>query len=903
MGKAVERSLPGTVLRPVLVAFIVAFAAAACGSDDTPVAFSSSTGGGPNRPSPSADAARLPDQPVDPGAGFVDRPIVPSAARDGGPQTEGGSGATVSGSVRVGSTMFLDGDVADPSDVVVPNDSLATAQAVGGTATVGGYLGLLGNGPDTNDFYSVDLANGEVVALYIALPGNATAAPDFDLNLYDSSGNVVASSTGTGRVETVVAPSSASYRIQVTSPNGDAGIYTLAVGASLSSFSLESALRDKLSPGWPMMPGEALVKLRAGIQTSADVWARLRARPLSARSNAIGFRRVALDPPAGTKALRASVAHDAMSTIAAVKRLRADPNVEFAEPNYVRQADTAPPNDPLYAVQWHYPLVSLLDAWDHSTGAGTIVAVLDCGVVKEHPDFVNANSSSQLIGGYDMIADPSISADGDGRDPDPEDPGDRALANDSSWHGTHTSGTVAAATNNATGCAGVAPNTKVMPVRVLGIGGGTTDDINQGILYAAGLVNDSGVVPPVHADVINMSLGGQGLSQSTAAAVQAARGAGLVVVAAAGNDSADASAYSPAGEPGVVTVSAIDMTKSLAWYSNFGRVVDVAAPGGDVTVDIDANGVPDGVMSLVDAAGGRKLYTPYQGTSMSAPHVSGIVALMKAAYPALTPAFFDSMIAGTAGTPPIVEDLGPAGRDDQFGYGLLNANLAVLAALEAGSNPAAPAPVLLLSPTTLDFGVSDTSMTFDVSNVGRGTLTISSFQADQPWVTITPRSVGTNTVTIDRTGLSAGVHTSTITVTSNGGTAAVGVRLTVSSSTVVTGGDIGVVYVVAVDPQTNKGVAEARADASNGYAFRIPNLPKGSYRIVAGTDFDDNGFIGDDGEAYGAYPLPSEPHVIALSGDVSGIVFPVSLQFGAQSASVGGRSGAPSERRVQRPAR
>lgn len=804
----------------------------------------------------------------------------------------------VSGSLKVASSLFLDGDPGDDAEFVASNDTLSTAQLVGSTATVGGYLNPANSRHDATDLYAMDLATGQVVALYIALPTDTSGAPDFDLDLYDATGKVVDSSTGTGRVEAVVAPGTGTFRVAVSSPQGGAGIYTLAVGASLSTFTAQQALRDKLSAAWPLVPGEALVKLRPSANVTNDPWTRLGVRPVSTGANAIGYRRVVFDSSRPSSALRLATAYDARGTIDGIKRLRADPSVEFAEPNYIRKAHAPAPNDPLYPVQWHYPLISLASAWDHSTGVGTIVAVLDCGIRKDHPDFMNADASSQLLDGYDMIADDTISADGDGRDADASDPGDRLLTNDSSWHGTHVAGTVAAATNNAVGCAGVSPDTKILPVRVLGVGGGTTDDLVQAILYSAGLQNDAGVLPARRADVINMSLGGQGRSRATAAAVDAARTAGTFVVASAGNDTADAAAYSPAAEPGVVTVGAVDMMKALAWYSNFGSAIDVVAPGGDETVDLDGNGLKDGVMSLVEAAGGRKLYTPYQGTSMAAPHVSGIIALMKAAYPALTPALFDSMLTGTAGVGRITEDLGPAGRDDSFGNGLMNANLAVLGALDAASAPVTSNPTLLLSPTTLDFGALDSTLSLDVSNAGRGTLTVSSFLADEPWVTVTPRSVGTNSVTVDRNGLGPGLHTSVISIASNGGTGTVAVRLTVPSSNVVMGGDIGTIYVLAVDTRTEQAVGEAQVKAGGGYTFRISGLPRGSYRIVAGTDFDDNGFIGDDGEAYGAYPITSEPRIVDASNDVTGVLFPVTYLYGVQIASV---SNASASRRVKRP--
>src|SRR5690606_13816325 len=140
--------------------------------------------------------------------------------------------------------------------------------------------------------------------------------------------------------------------------------------------------------------------------------------------------------------------------------------------------------------------------------------------------------SSQLTNtGFDLISDPDVAADGDGPDSNPDDPGDGRSQGDSSFHGTHCAGTVAASTNNGVGAAGVAPNAKVMPVRVLGRGGGTLEDIRQGVLYAAGIENSTGQLPSQKADIISMSLGGPGVSDAMTAAVAAANAEGVIVIA------------------------------------------------------------------------------------------------------------------------------------------------------------------------------------------------------------------------------------------------------------------------------------------------------------------------------------------------------------------------------------
>ena len=202
-------------------------------------------------------------------------------------------------------------------------------------------------------------------------------------------------------------------------------------------------------------------------------------------------------------------------TLWAIKALKKKAGVAVAEPNYWRQP-LAVPNDTLYTEQWHYPQIQLPDAWNVTTGSADVtVAVIDTGILSNHPDFVG-----QLVGGADLISDTENSGDGDGADTDPEDVGDGAMGDgSSSFHGTHVAGTVAAATNNGTGVAGVAWNSRIMPIRVLGRFGGSTFDLIQSIRFAAGLSNATGTLPSQAADVINMSLGGGEFSQSEADAI------------------------------------------------------------------------------------------------------------------------------------------------------------------------------------------------------------------------------------------------------------------------------------------------------------------------------------------------------------------------------------------------
>lgn len=337
---------------------------------------------------------------------------------------------------------------------------------------------------------------------------------------------------------------------------------------------------------------------------------------------------------------------------AILERLRALPEIEQVTED-LRTSRDLTPNDAAFPTQWNMQSVytyggaaNLPSAWTMTTGsAGTVVAVIDTGITA-HPEF-----QSRILPGYDFISDPVNANDGNGRDADPSDPGDWTAKHEcgfgepaytSSWHGTHVTGIIAAAGNNWSGMAGVNWKTRILPVRVLGKCGGSVSDIIDGMLWAVGLEVPGVPTNPNPAQVLNLSLGGWSPTGCTSAyeeALNRVRATGALVVAAAGNDDNESAYVVPAACDGVMTVGAIDHDGYRASYSNYSLVntVSVSAPGGDISYyGTDGSGIYSTVNSGTKGPVASS-YAYYQGTSMAAPHVSGIAALALAQDPQISP--------------------------------------------------------------------------------------------------------------------------------------------------------------------------------------------------------------------------------------------------------------------------
>jgi thermitase len=385
----------------------------------------------------------------------------------------------------------------------------------------------------------------------------------------------------------------------------------------------------------------------------------------------------------------------------------------FVEKDFVAQANTTIPNDPYYTSQWHLPKISAPTAWDITKGLSSItIGVIDSGAQPNHPDL-----ASKLVTGWNFLTGTTSTPDSIG-------------------HGTATSGTAGAASNNATGVTGVAWANPIMPLVVVdSTGYASYSNIANAITYAA----DHGI------RVMNISIAGSSSSSTLQSAVNYAWNKGSVVVAAAGNSSTSAPYY-PAACDNVVSVSATDSNDNLASFSNYGSWIDLAAPGVSIeTLNYNSS------------------YASWSGTSFSAPIVAGTAALVLSVKPTLSASSLVSLLEQNADN---------IGSSTYFGYGRVNAYKAVMAAQNATVAPppvvsiSSPANAATVSGTisvqgTATSSMAITSIQFLVDNQQVATASASPFSFS--WNSATS-SNGSHTLTVNAYDSSGNVGTSSVSV-------------------------------------------------------------------------------------------------------------------------------------------
>ncbi len=526
-----------------------------------------------------------------------------------------------------------------------------------------------------------------------------------------------------------------------------------------------------------------------------------------------------------------------------LEHLRADSDVEFAELDR-RVYPHATSNDPLAIGQWYLQAVQKSSinanaAWDITTGnEGVVIAVVDTGVRFDHPDLGRASASGRLLAGYDFVSqdgnnDFSTANDGNGRDADPSDPGDNCGSDGSSWHGTRVSGIIGALTDNTTGVAGIVWKGYILPVRVIGKCGGFNSDVVAGIRWAAGL-NVPGVPTiPSPAQVINVSLGGDGPCDSASASViNEVSTAGVLVVVSAGNEGGPVA--SPANCPGAMGIVGVRHAGTKVGFSSLGPQIAIAAPGGNCV----NTGPGDPCLFSIDTTSNNGATTPGTstytnqlntnvGTSFSSPIVSGIAGLMLSVNGNLKSSQLIKRMQNGAtkpfpttsdtGTPPVchvpvsaadIQALECSCTTSTCGAGMANANGAVNEALR----PIAA----VLTPTSVSAG-QNVSLQASGSAAACG-RTVSSYA----WTVVsgTAALTGENTNTAVLQAPTSGTVTVRVTVTDDAGrTDAADVVVSPTTATTSAPSNAGTkACLTAVVPPAGISIAASDASASEAGA-------------------------------------------------------------------------------------
>ncbi len=794
----------------------------------------------------------------------------------------GGSGSSdpddLSGVISIESHSRIDSDTADDSQAgtAVSNNDAATAQLLPETGIVGGYLsgssGFYGTGDgqqfqyvtDTSDVYLVRLRQGDRVVLQAFLSSSLSAG--IDMTITEVGGGEICGSDCDGSppfthvVDTIPDAEPRPHLVEIRATGGGPFRYVLTVAAEASVSAANVAFQEP-----ELVPNEAVVMVDAasmfgGSATALDIATGLSVDRV--RNLGRGIWHLKRSP---VSTLQATTGQQTVTlrqqTLDWIRTLNRQPGVT-AEPNYLYRAQVViPQDDDLYRLQWHYPLISLPVAWQAapSAGAGIGIAVMDTGLFSAtptsygnwHPD-IHANVvpfTGQIL---DYVTG-SLDIDGDQgqRDQNPADPGD-GRAQNSSFHGTHVAG-IAAGVDNTTGIIGVAPQATLFPVRVLGQDGvGTSSDLIAALNWAAGRSD---------INVINLSLGGLPDSQALRAAINQAHGNGKLLVAAAGNGGSDNPTF-PAAFANVVGVGAVDGGKQRASYSNIGPSVDLVAPGGDASRDGNLDGSADLVISTWGddtVSPPEPRYAGLQGTSMAAPHVAGVYALMKGAANSVgqdvTPDQFFALLASGSITDEV-------GSESEYGAGLINAIKAVDAAI-SGDFPT----VLAASPSSLQFTDATRQQAMQLLVYPDGAdVTIDTVAAMPGWLTVTPALVVGNPppeqvqVSVDVAQLEQSINYVTeleIGYSDGGDSGVLQVPIAVQRQDEVDERDAGRHYVLLLNSDPGRSLAaQVRVEADAGlYRFAFNGIDPGEYFLVAGTDIDNNGFICETGEACAEYPV------------------------------------------------
>ena len=759
---------------------------------------------------------------------------------------------------------------------------------------------------DTEDWYKITAAPNLAVTLQIEgliyedLPDNPGSfycceyeSMDVDLLLYNEDGSLAdysytSNSTSTRKI--IALPNSGTFYAVVKANEGHSK-YVLTFGSNVSGASAFSTIKDNYAKDRfiSYIPFGPNYKYDQADAVSIDVYPEPNIETKFTQLNDIGFkglRRFNLSIDEEFERIFGSShlndIQDNPEQVAYIKHWKVLQHYRDLYPRLNLELDLKAKamnftKDPSWNYQWNLQQIGLetaLTAIGQET-KNVAVAVLDSGAPSS--DSTAYTTSAFLPNGFDFVPIGN-SGDGDGYDSDPTD---STAATDS--HGTHV-GTTIAALNDGNNINGFGIG--VVPVRVLGADGtGFVSDITQGLLYAGGFANGSGIVysgdTPIK--VVNMSLGSTGSTCSNAyqGAINDLYAVNISIVSSSGNSGVEEYG-SPASCNNVISVAATEATRNRAYYSTYNDLVDIAAPGGDVGTDANADGYGDGVLAF----GSNEDLAFYQGTSMASPHVAGAIGILYALVPELLSSQVDALIIDGH----LVDDIGEPGKDNEFGYGLLNINKAVTRIIDEEGLDFTYGSI---SPGTINLGKEFNSYDINVTKVGDGELSVTSVENDIPSaISITQQNVdengfGTYTINLDRSSLPDGLYSTRTKVTFSNE------NVQTSTATIQIGDDRERPYIEYVSTylwqvDEDAGVRTLYfgndGEMLNGeITFNATDIPNGQYYYSFFTYVDN--FITDVGEFVAIYPgAGSSETYINLDGedvDVS-----VSLEVNKSGAGI-----------------
>lgn len=801
----------------------------------------------------------------------------------------GGSGSTMgggptpdaSGEIRIEARTRVDSDTADDLVRGQAESNNRSPQGLPSPAIVGGYVsGTEGRhgvqnlryAEDSVDSYELALTDSQVVSVQVFQSDGPGIAGEVKLIAPD----------GSTESSAIIEPTTDSVSVRPSTE--DETLYELSINASSVSDPFRYVVSVSSSTGSdtathlaaseaPFVPGEALVTYA----TPANDVQGLAVQAGASNSRRLGGSTWLLRQSGQFRALSKGGVSDRQQTIDWIRGLRQRPGVVAAEPNYrVHGMVVNPNNDDLYAKQWNLPQIQTPVVWQvqNNPGSGVRVAVLDTGLFSAsprrignwHPDIERADGSGVILPATaDYVSGDNEGDMTSGRDDNPANPGNGDIQS-SSFHGTHVSGIVVGR-DNQRGIVGIAPFADLMPIRVLGTDEqGSTSDLIAAIDDLASLPSSQ------RPHVINLSLGGVGNSGPLRDAISRGVDRGILFVAAAGNQGASEPVY-PAAFDNVISVGAVDAGGRRAGYSNFGEWLDLVAPGGDASRDGNSDNQADVITSTWGRDSGGTFtadYAALQGTSVAAPHVSAVVALMQqarqdAGMPNLTTAGFRQRLTNgqlTRRDPDFY-------NETEYGEGLIDAVKATEAAGLAFNG------VIVANPTSLRFDgsvtTSETTLSVLPDEDANDVLPPKAINSPD-WLSVANRGALLNgetnvlSATIQNEDLAEQDQVTVDYDDSNGQSQTLTIPVNVQLGDPAEARDAGRHYVLLVSTDGDREtVAQQVVTASGGgYTFAFDDVESGDYFLVAGSDIDNDGNICDNGEACAEYPTNGLPEPIRL---------------------------------------